>query len=442
MNAANESNPSSSIDRRTVLGGVAAAGAGAFVGSAGLAGPADASGPSTRGVSQHAIDRITAQLEGDLIQVRRAIHRRPELAGREEHTAALVAERLRRAGLRPEFKGGHGVVALLEGRYPGRTIAYRADMDAVPPEGQLEPRAAAREAAHHCGHDLHTAIGVGIAEVLARLRERLHGDVLFLFQPAEEALTGAQAMIKDRVLDEPHRPDEIYALHCFSFPSGTMGIFPGGGLAGQDEFTIPLSGPDAATRAARLAERITALGTVQTPRSAAGVEEMVEWMLRPDSPLAEFVYARARAETGKDGAVTVKGSYRCWPEPRWTSLRAEIRGLAAAEDAGVPAFPSEPFPAMINDPRLSELASRHFRRSLGPRRVLPNYACYPFGGEDFTWFLKEVPGAMFWLGIRPEGGGIWEALPHSTTFTPDERAIGAGVRAMAGLLSDRAARRR
>lgn len=433
---------SPSVGRRAVLGGAAATGAGALLGSVGAA---EAAAHGARGIDQRVIDRITARVERGAVELRRSVHRHPELAGEERRTAALVARRLAAAGLTPVTGvGGHGVTALLEGRYPGRTIAYRADMDAVPPHGQLEPRARRREAAHVCGHDVHTAVGVGVAEVLARLRRRLHGRVLFVFQPAEEALTGARAMLDDGVLDVGHGVDEIYALHCGPVETGSLTVMPGLGLAGQDTFTIRLVGADARARAERLAGGVSALGTVRPPRSAAELERLIDWARQPDGPLSRFVYMQARADAGEDGTATVRGSYRTWPPERWRELRAEIRRLAAAEAADEPSFSEgkDPFPAMVCDPRLSELAGERFRRVLGPGGAVTLHGIFPpFNGEDFSLFLRRVPGAMFFLGIRPDGGDVWEAMPHSVTFTPDERAIATGIRTMAGLLADRAGRR-
>jgi len=170
------------------------------------------------------VKEIAAEIEGELVALRRDIHRQPELAGEERRTAGLVADRLRAAGLEVSTGvGGHGVVAALDGMSGGPTVAYRADMDAVGPNGLLnyasgkafdaEFTSQVQDVGHHCGHDIHTAIGVGVAETLSQMRDRLPGRVVFLFQPAEETLEGARAMIEEGVLDR-YTPREIYALHC------------------------------------------------------------------------------------------------------------------------------------------------------------------------------------------------------------------------------------
>lgn len=172
-------------------------------------------------VLDHAsIDKAAAEIEEETIWLRREIHRHPELAGNERRTSALVAERLQAAGLSVSTGvGGHGVVAVLEGSGPGPTLGFRADMDAVdaPESPDAEFASLVPGAAHLCGHDLHTAIGVGLARVLARRRDRINGRVVFLFQPAEETLAGARAMLADGVFDQV-APQEVYALHCSPCP--------------------------------------------------------------------------------------------------------------------------------------------------------------------------------------------------------------------------------
>ncbi|WP_035701310.1 M20/M25/M40 family metallo-hydrolase, partial [Glycomyces tenuis] len=200
-------------------------------------------------MGQDAIDTAAADIEDALIALRRDIHANPEGPGEEERTASLVAEHLRAAGLQVTTGvGGHGVVGVLEGGRRGRTVAFRADMDAVPAQDQLGGGGGAE---HLCGHDLHTAIGVGAARVLAGLRHRLRGTVVFLFQPAEESLQGAAAMIEEGVLDWTE-PEEVHALHCGLYPVGVFAVTPGSGLPGQDRGGVVLTGADAAGRAERL----------------------------------------------------------------------------------------------------------------------------------------------------------------------------------------------
>ncbi|GIE32804.1 hydrolase [Actinoplanes italicus] len=409
------------FSRRTVLGGAAAGVAGAWLASAGPASAAS-SAPLP-------IDRVAARFDDRLIALRRDLHAHPEGPGQERRTAEVVARSLRAAGLDVTTGvGGHGVVAVLTGARPGRTVAYRADMDAVPPSDQIGGNATA---AHLCGHDLHTTIGVGVALVLARLRERLSGRVMFVFQPAEESLSGARDMLADGVFDI-RRPAEIHALHCFPFPVGEFRVTTGFGMPGQDRGVITLTGPDATARAELLAADLATLSTVTRPATPAALEQLVTDLQTPNGPLTRFVFLQARP-----AGAQVQVVYRCWPEPRYTEVRAEVRRRALAAGAESVEFPPEPFPAMISPVKEGRALERHLKRTIGRDRVSALHAAVPFSGEDYSLFLNEIPGTYTLLGVRSPRAAIESSYPHFGTFRPDERAIGHGVRAMAGWLASR-----
>ncbi|MGW6918257.1 M20 metallopeptidase family protein [Kitasatospora sp. NPDC054939] len=443
------------LSRRTLLGGTAAAGVGAVLasGTAASAQPAGGRGP----IDQSAVDAVAGRLDGELIALRRELHAQPETTGQEKRTAAAVAERLRAAGLEVttgvgttvlengDVVDGTGVVAVLRGARPGRTVAYRADMDAVPGQG-IVPQSSA--AAHVCGHDLHTAVGVGVAQVLARLRHRLSGSVAFFFQPGEEGLLGARAMIAEGWLERTGA-EEVHALHCGPYPVGRFAVTPGSGLPGQDWARVVLAGPDAATAANRLAAELAALGTVpmppRTPADPAVVsaylEKMVADVQTPNGALARFTVIRPSVgKPDAEGRVAVDVTFRCWPEERSTEVRAEIRRLAQAYPGAVVGYPKEPFPALICPEREANALARHLRRVGGPGSVTVNHAAFPFNGEDYALFLDRIPGTYTFLGVRAPGAGIATSYPHYAEFAPDERAIGVGVRAMAGWLAVRARR--
>ncbi|GAA1652541.1 M20 metallopeptidase family protein [Actinoplanes couchii] len=396
------------IDRRAVLGGALTVPVATMSGG----GPAVATGRPS------AVDRLVA--------LRRDLYAHPEGPGQERRTAAVVAGILRGAGLEVTTGvGGHGVVAVLTGTRPGRTVAYRADMDAVPPGDQIGGRT---EPAHLCGHDIHTTVGVGVALALARQRERLAGRVVFVFQPAEEALTGAAAMLADGVLTT-HRPAEIHALHCWPAPVGSLVVTSGFGLPGRDQGIVTLTDPESATR---LAADLNGMSTVARPATPADLERLVAGVETPRGPLAGFVFLQAQASGNRVRVVS-----RCWPEQGYPSIRQEIRRRAQALGAVSVDFPADPFPAMVTPQGLGDELERHLRRTVGDHRIGALHAAIPFSGEDFSLFLKEIPGTYTLLGVRSPGAPIEAAYPHFGTFVPDERAIGHGVRAMTGWLAAR-----
>ncbi|MFE9749494.1 M20 family metallopeptidase [Saccharothrix saharensis] len=379
------------------------------------------------------VDRLAAALDADLVALRRDLHRWPEPAGEERRTAARVAEELRAAGLSVTTGvGGHGVVAVLAGSGPGPTVAYRADLDAVVADEVAESPFASRVpgVAHLCGHDLHTAIGVGVARVLARAR--FDGTVVFVFQPAEETLQGARAMIDAGVLDRT-RPDEVYALHCAPLPVGTLATMPGSGLPGLDSGHVDLTGPDAAAAGELLRAAIDGLTTVSRPATPEEFARMLDDIRTPDGPLARFVHASTWLTSEEDGGARLRFWLRAWPQERYPALRDEVRRLAAGARVE---FAGPPFPAMVCPPDLSHAAAAHLRHvdAVAAVEVFP--AAFPFNSEDFALFLRRVPGAMLYLGVANPEEGV-NGVPHAPDFAADDRAIGVGVRAVAELLLHR-----
>ncbi|SEF13151.1 amidohydrolase [Streptomyces sp. 2112.3] len=414
------------LARRTLLAGTAAAGAGVVWGAAGRA-VADGRGQA-RG--QGVVDAEVARLEQGLIALRGDIHRHPEAPRQEQRTAAVVARELREAGLTVTTGvGGHGVVGVLRGTRPGRTVAYRADLDAVLPKDIV---GGGQAVAHLCGHDIHTVVALGVAQVLARLRRHLDGTVVFLFQPAEETLSGARALIDSGVLERTC-VEEIHALHCGPFPVGRFAVTPGFGMPGQDTAEVTVSGPDAPDAARRLAGEIGALATVALPQTPADLERIVADAQLPDGPLARFVALRARAEEAK-----VSVSYRCWPQEWYVEVREDIRHLAAVYAGAGVSFPAEPFPAMVCPEHDARVLAQHLRHTLGRDAVTELHAAFPpFSGEDFALYLDRLPGTFTFLGVRAPGAPLTTSYPHYPDFAPDERAIGIGVRAMAGWIAER-----
>jgi metal-dependent amidase/aminoacylase/carboxypeptidase family protein len=387
-------------------------------------------------MDQEAIDATTASLDDSLIALRRDLHAHPEHPGDEARTAAIVAELLTEAGLKVTTGvGGHGVVGILSGDQPGRTVAYRTDMDAVPCADT-----ASGGPAHLCGHDITTAVGVGIAQTLARLRHGLAGTIAFVFQPAEETLTGAQAMLDDGLLALTAY-EEIHALHCGPLPVGTFATTPGTGLPGQDRGVVTVTGPDARDRADRLADALRSLSTVAPFETAEDLEAFVDGSGNPDGPLARFLYVVAWAEDSEsDELAEVQILSRCWPEEQYTEVRASIELLVDDFGAAQVRFPADPFPALVCPEDDAAMLYDHLERVSGPGAVTATRVASPFGGEDFGLFLNAVPGTYTYLGVRAPGADITTSFPHFPTFDPDERAIGVGVRTMSGWLVERARR--
>jgi amidohydrolase len=386
-----------------------------------------------------------AKLQPALVAQRRDFHRHPELSNQEARTGRVVAERLKALGL--EVRTGvaiHGVVGVLKGALPGPVVAYRADMDALPiTEARDTPyRSQTPGVMHACGHDVHTTIGLGIAELLAARRATLHGTVLFLFQPAEEgapgdAEGGAALMIKEGALDHP-RPAAILGLHTSAtYPVGTMALKPGPLLASVDPWVAvvkgkmshggssPHQGIDAVYVAAQCVEAL------QSIRS------------RRIDPLKPLVLSVGTIHGGvRDNVIApevrLEGTLRTLDagvrKEAKALMRQVLEGVAATHGARVELSFREKAadPVTVNDPALAAALKPSLQRLLGTKALEAEAI---MGAEDFSFYAEQVPGAFLWLGVRNEAKGI-TAGAHTADFDVDEACLEVGVRTMAGLLLD------
>jgi metal-dependent amidase/aminoacylase/carboxypeptidase family protein len=365
----------------------------------------------------------------DLIDIRRDIHRHPELSGQEERTAALVADRLRALGLEVETGvGGHGVVSVLRGGQPGPVVAYRADMDAVR-DNSPDPvpfRSEVPGVRHICGHDIHTTVALGVAEALVSVREELPGTVKFVFQPAEENIQGAKAMIEDGVLDDP-APSAIFAVHTAPLEVGQIGLVEGLGLPGTDVIRVRVSGGEKPGEMARSAARlISGVSTVGPPGSPA-----------PEGD--DFIWANARSmKDPRGGGYVVSGSVKASGDEAYASAKRQItEGLAQLVPDGTGyelEYQDRVLPDMVNDAQLVRDSREPLARALGEASVIQSGST-PYFGEDFAFYQQVIPGALYWLGVsNAEKGTV--GMPHSPGYVADEESIMVGSKAMSAVLLD------
>lgn len=398
--------------------------------------PVNPETPPIEGLIREQADRIV----DEMIRIRRDLHSHPEPAGREARTAEFVADRLQAWGLDVRTGvGGHGVVGILRGRTSSPVVAFRADMDAAPGDlaEQVSYRSVTPGVAHSCGHDVHTTVGLGVAHVLSSMRDRLQGSVLFIFQPSEENGQGAGRMIAEGALDHP-APAAIFAFHVAPSEVGTITSTPGTGLAGVECFTVRMRGGDDLSAAAdEVAAFIRAANTVSMPRGPEEFGRLLGAILdQDDETLSHFVMSTAQL-AGNSEEMVVSAMVRAAGEREYslvrTGLRArlkelESRGVTCDLEAGLT------IPAMTGDPELGLWAMGPLAEMIGKASVLRAFRPFPFNSEDFAFFLREVPGVMFWLGASDSRRGVI-AVPHSPGFSVDERCIDTGTRAMANVLA-------
>ncbi len=377
------------------------------------------------------IKQASDELFGEVVRLRRQIHRRPELAFEEVETARLVAETLAPLGLRVEEGVARtGVVATLEGALPGPTVALRADMDALPIQEQNDfPYASAVPGKMHaCGHDAHTASLLGAAAILSRLRDRLPGRVRFLFQPSEELLPGgATVMIAEGALgprgDLP-APEVIYGQHVQpDLQAGHIGVRSGMYMASADEVYITIHG---AGGHAAAPHRLAADGVLAGAHVVVALQSVISRSCPPDAP-SVLSFGKIVAEGATNvipETVRLIGTFRAMDEAWRARAHGLIRRVAehTAEAYGARAEVEivVGYPALYNHPEAAAFVRQAACEYVGPARVVDLDLW--FASEDFAWYLQSLPGAFYRIGTGAPGEGAAHAL-HTPRFTIDEEAL-------------------
>ncbi len=389
-------------------------------------------------------------LEAKVQAWRRDFHEHPELGNREFRTAGIVAEHLKALGLEVKTGVAHtGVVALLKGGKPGPRIALRADMDALPVKEQVDLPFASKATGeyrgekigvmHACGHDSHTAILMGVAELLTARKASLAGEVLFVFQPAEEGAPegeqgGAELMLKEGIFASP-APKAVLGLHVTStLPAGELGYRSGPLMAAVDDFRVVVKGRQ--THGARpwggIDPIVAAAGLVTSAQSIVSRR-----MNLPEYP-AVVTFGAFRGGLRSNiipDEVELLGTLRTFDAAQRSHLLAELARVVehGAAVHGATATLQAPFthsyPVTSNDPALTAKVVPTLRRVAGAAAVkeIP----LTTGAEDFAFFARAVPGFYFFVGATPAGQDpATAASNHSPRFYLDESALKLGLRAL------------
>ena len=381
------------------------------------------------------ITQVAAKVYDDLVELRRDLHAHPELGRHEVRTTALVHERLTSAGLSPTvLAGGTGVVCDIGASDAARTIALRADIDALPidDEKQAPYRSTVPGVCHACGHDVHTAVLVGVAEVLAELsaRGQLPGRVRLLFQPAEESMPkGALDVMATGALVGVER---IFALHCDPrIDVGTVGVRVGPITGSSDDVRVTVTGEGGHTARPHLTgDLVYALGKIITE-----VPSILSRRVDPRAGLS-VVWGMVHAG-GVANAIprsgSVAGTVRSLDARMWEDAEDAVTGaVTAVADAyrvGASVEYTRGVPPVVNDELSVRLVETVAHQLLGDGCV--ESVEQSLGGEDFAWYLTDVPGALFRLGTHPRSSAELGADLHQPSFDVDERSIEVGVKVMA-----------
>ena len=368
-----------------------------------------------------AIHPEVLKIKNNIIETRRDFHKHPELSFQEFRTSKIVAERLEQYGIKVQKNiGKTGVVGVLRGNQDGPTIALRADMDALPIQeiGDVEYKSINKGVMHACGHDAHTAMLLGAAEVLSQLKDKIKGEVRFIFQPAEEGYAGAKFMIADGAIDGV---DEIYGMHVWNYqPSGTIGIQDGPVMAAADMFTIKIQGVGGHGAAPQ--------GTVDCVIVASHLIQALQTIVsRNTNPLESTVVSIGQINGGYNfniiaDEVILKGTARAYTETNKQLIKSRIKeiinGIEKMYGATIKLQYKDGYPPVINHALTTKKLSEVAIKVAGKDQVIKPYLS--MGGEDFSYFANEIPGCFFFLGSSPKDRAPMSTPQHCSHFDIDE----------------------
>ncbi|WP_053955514.1 M20 metallopeptidase family protein [Inediibacterium massiliense] len=339
-------------------------------------------------------------------ELRHEFHMHPELAFEEYETSRIVAEELRKLGIEVKTNiAKTGVVGLIEGKYPGKTVLLRADMDALPidEEAEVSYKSRVKGKMHACGHDGHTAGLLGAAMILNELKDQIHGNVKLVFQPAEEDDGGAKPMIEEGVLENP-KVDAAFACHLMGFvPKNHIMVKYGPMMAAPDKFVFKVIG-----KGGHAASPHTCVDPVMTSVQAINnMQSIISRRLNPVKP-AVISFCTIHGGEGHNvipNEVEVSGTIRTFDEEirEWIPKTMEeiLKGICLGCGASYTFKLTKHFPPLINHDNMTDLVKASAQKIIGEENILIGKEP-SMGGEDFAYFAQEVPSAFFFVGIAQD----------------------------------------
>ena len=367
----------------------------------------------------------------EIVKIRHDLHQYPERRFNEIRTSNIIEQELQACGCKTNRITETGVIGMLEGVQPGKNVALRADIDALPiKETTGKEYASVNEFMHACGHDGHTAILLGVAKVLAQMRERINGTVKFIFQPAEEGGLGAKIMCEQGALTNPD-VDAVFGLHAWpDLQCGTIGIRKGQMLASQNRFSIVVKGKGA--HGARPQEAVDSI--LIAARIVDALQAVVSRMTSPLNPAVVTIGSIHGGTAGNiiPEKVEMRGTIRNFDNETQNFIMASIEQIAthtAKSLGGEAEVTFDPgVPPTVNSPQMTDIVIRVAQNILESESVIEVERV--MGAEDFAFYLQEIPGAFFFLGLAEKGQK--PAPVHNSNFDFNDNAISVGIKMMIG----------
>lgn len=376
-----------------------------------------------------------------MVQTRRYLHKNPEVSFREYDTTEYIVHELKKLGIRAERPLDTGCIGVIEGKKSDRSIALRADIDALAMEEEGDHKKEFMSerpgAAHCCGHDAHTANLLGAASVLTDLQDQIEGKIVLVFQPAEEKLPGGAKVMLDSGILQKHGVQKIFGLHTYPFlEPGQIGTKPGQFMAGTNEFEIDIIGKGGHAAAPHQAvDPIVMAANIITQ-----FQTVVSRCVDPAEPAVVTVgkITGGSAHNVIPEKVSIIGTVRTFSDDVTKAIHdrmeAIVKGVTESMGGSYKANFELGYPPVLNDEESAKFLADTARQLLGNKNV-HELEKPVMAGEDFAFYQKEIPGAFFYLGSgSDEANSKWSW--HHPRYNVDEKCFLAGAALMAGIALD------
>ena len=401
---------------------------------------------STEKTIHQNIEKNTDEVFDSLVEIRRDFHEYPELAGNEKRTSKVIAEYLSNLGLEVKTGlAGYGVIGILKGGKEGKNIAWRADMDALPNNflDEVSYKSKIEGVQHGCGHDVHMAIGLGIAEVLSKNKESIKGTIYFIFQPEEETFVGAKNMVASTQFSKMNL-DEIYGLHVTALPAGQIMVKPNELFAYQKRIQITFNNKFSKENAKILYNKIRS-ETLRKKEGASPWEipkafDSVVGLANPNTAFKDYLFMEENFVVEEiNNQLFIKAYLYETNKSNLPDILPKINQIinnSEYKDKFVSTSFIQENPTVLNDEQLTDKAIKTLTNIYGSNSVVTDYGQIPYFNDDFFYFQQKIPGVYFLLGGSNLEQGII-AMNHAPNFRVDEECIKIGVKSFSSLILER-----